>query len=166
VVIPVEDAYGEPDPSKITTINLTETVPVQKTMTKAAFYSYYGSEPVGFSTYLDPIYHWDAYVVFVDSSNVIVRNNVPSGGATYRAYGSSDPAYGWDMTASYDESGQNITVHHLLDASSGGKVKGYDGSTRLIVKSVDEAAGTATVDRNNEVVGKELTFIVTVVGKN
>ena len=167
IVIPPEDAYGEVDPSKITTINLTETVPVQKTMTKAEFLAYYGSEAVGFTTYTDPVYRWEAYVIFVDSTNVIVRNNVPAEGATYRAYSSStDPSYGWEMTAAYDQSGQNITAHHLLDESSGGKVKGYDGSSRLIVQSVNETAGTATVDRNNEVVGKELTFIVTVVGKD
>lgn len=167
IIIPKDQAYGDTDPKKISTINLTETVPVQQTMSKAEFLFRFNVDPVQFSTYTDPEYHWDVYVMQMNSDQVVIQNMIPSEGGTYRAYSSlSDPSYGWEMTAEFDATGNNITVLHHLDASSAGQVKGFDGSSRFIVTEVDVAAGKATIDKNNEVVGKDLTFIVTIVSKD
>ncbi|MBI0583943.1 MAG: FKBP-type peptidyl-prolyl cis-trans isomerase [Methanomassiliicoccus sp.] len=164
IVIPPEDGYGDEDPTKLVTLNLTETIPFQQTLTVDAFRSVYGTNPVRFNTYTNPTYGWDVYVTFLDSSNVILQNKIPAEGATYRAYASSsDASYGWQIAAEYDQNMTNIIVHHQLDASSAMTVKGYQGNARLYVQSVDEAAGTAVLNKNLEVVGKDLTFIITVV---
>jgi hypothetical protein len=88
---------------------------------------------------------------------------VPAGGADYKVHGSAtDASYGWMINATV--SGSNITVHHLLTAASGLHVKAIDtDSTKMFVESVDEAAGTAVLNKNNEVVGRTLTFTVTLV---
>lgn len=165
LVIPPEQAYGNANESKISTLNLTETVPVQKSMSVEAFVDYFGSVPLRGYPYTDPNYGWEVNVLSSDSSNVIIQNKIPAGGATYRAFDSpSDSNYGWNITVEYDESFENIIIHHQLNASSAMSVKGIDEtSTRFYVKSVDEAAGTAVIDRNNQIIGQDLTFIVTLV---
>lgn len=164
IVISPEDAYGYANASKVSTLNLTETVPIQKTMTVSDFRAQFGEDPVSRKYYTDPTYGWTVWVSNADRSTVIVQNQAVDG-ATYRAYASSkDPSYGWNITTAVDETNQTITVHHLLDASSALAVKGIDGaSAKLYVKSVDEAAGTAVIDRNNQIIGQELTFVITLV---
>lgn len=164
LIIPVEQAYGQANASKITAMNLTETIPANKQMSVDEFRSYFGVAPSPFTLYTDPNYGWTVYTGLVDSSKVMVQNQ-PVNGSVYRAFDSpSDPSYGWNVTAVYDAGGENIIIHHHLDASSAMTVKGIDeAKTKFYVKSVDEAAGTAMIDRNNQIVGQELTFIVTLV---
>lgn len=162
-VIPVGMGY-DVDPDLITTINLTETLPVQRTMTISAFQSYFGAVPVSFTQYTEPIYGWDVQVLFVDTTNVMFQNRVPAGGADYRAYSNpTDSTYGWQINATHDGQG-NIIVTHYLDAASALSVKGldYDGQV-FFVESVDAVNGTAVLNHNREVAGKELTFTVTVL---
>jgi FKBP-type peptidyl-prolyl cis-trans isomerase 2 len=163
IVITPEQAYGYANESKVSTLNLTETMPVYKDMSVDAFKDYYGETPTSFTLYTDPNYGWSVYTYNVDSSNVRVENR-PVNGSTYHAFASSsDPSFGWSVTAEYDGSG-NIIIHHDLDASSAMSVKGIDEtSTKFYVKSVDEAAGTAVIDRNNQILGQNLTFVITVV---
>ena len=160
------EGYGNMVASKLKTINLTETMPVQKNMTKVAFKAYYGSDPVMFQTFKDYQYGWMAFVSAYsayDGTNVIVQNMVPVGGADYKVYGSTgDASYGWTLNATVSD--KNITVHHLLTADSTLHVKGLDtDKSKMFVESVDEAAGTAVINKNNEVVGRTLTFTVTLV---
>lgn len=164
IVIPVEDAYGPANESKITTMNLTETVPIYKEMGVDDFEVYFGEAPTRNKMYTDPNYGWTVVPTNVDSTTARIQI-LATDGATYRAHASStDPSYGWDITADVDNANQTITVHHHLDSSSAMSVKGMDGvSGRLYIKSVDEAAGTAVVDRNNQVLGQDLTFIITLV---
>lgn len=162
-VVTPDDAYGYANESKVTTLNLTETIPVYKDMTVDEFEAYYGKTPTSFTLYTDPNYEWTVYTGMVDGTTVRVQN-MPDNGSTYRAFASSsDPSYGWNVTVEYDGAG-NIIIHHDLDASSAMSVKGIDeSSTKFYVKSVDEAAGTAVLDRNNQIIGQDLTFTVTVV---
>jgi FKBP-type peptidyl-prolyl cis-trans isomerase 2 len=167
ITVPPSLGY-EVDTTKLKTINLTETMPVQKTMTKAAFKAYYGTDPVRFQTVKDLQYGWMAYVSAYDDVTVIVQNLVPVGGADYKVYGStSDASYGWTVNATV--SGSTITVHQLLTAASALQVKGLmpdfsnNTSTNIFVDSVDEAAGTAVISSNKEAAGRTLTFTVTVV---
>ncbi|MDW5562815.1 MAG: FKBP-type peptidyl-prolyl cis-trans isomerase [Methanomassiliicoccus sp.] len=162
-VITPDEAYGDANTSKITTMNLTETIPVQKTMSVTEFKAYFGESPTKFTLYTDPNYGWTVWTTMVDSSNVVLQNQ-PVNGTTYKAFDSStDPSYGWNITAEYDSTGTNIIIHHHLDASSAMTVKGIDSSTTLYVTGVDESAGTAVIDKNNQILGKDLTFTVTVV---
>lgn len=164
LVIPVEQAYGQANESKITAMNLTETIPANKQMSVDEFRSYFGVAPSQFTLYTDPNYGWTVYTGLVDSSKVMVQNQ-PVNGSVYHAFGSpSDPSYGWNVTAEYDASGENIVLRHHLNASSAMSVKGIDEArTKFYVKSVDETAGTAIIDRNNQILGVELTFIVTLI---
>lgn len=164
IVIPVKDAYGPANESKITTMNLTETVPLYKEMSVDDFEAYFGEAPTSNKLYTDPNYGWQVSTTNVDKK-VVRMQNLPTDGASYRAHASSsDPSYGWNITVDVDSTNQTIIVHHLLDASSAMSVKGMDGvSGRLYVKSVDEAAGTAVIDRNNQVLGQDLTFTITLV---
>ncbi len=163
ITVTPAEGYGNMVPSKLKTINLTETVPVQKNMTKAEFKSYYGSDPVTRQEFKDYQYGWMAYVSTYDGTNVIVQNMVPVGGADYKVYGStSDASYGWTLNATVSDN--NITVHHLLTSASALHVKGLDtDKAKMFIESVDEAAGTAVINKNNEVVGRTLTFTVTLV---
>ena len=163
IVVTPSQGYGEKVATKLKTINLTETMPVQKAMTKAAFNAYYGSDPVVRQEFKDYQYGWMAYVSAYDGTNVIVQNMVPVGGANYKVYGStSDASYGWSINATV--SGSTITVHQLLTAASALQVKGLDtDASDMFVESVDEAAGTAVINKNREVVGSDLTFTVTLV---
>jgi peptidylprolyl isomerase len=163
ITVTPAEGYGNMVASKLKTINLTETMPVQKTMTKAAFKAYYGQDPAIFQTFKDYRYGWDAQVTAYDGTNAIVQNLVPVGGADYKVYGStSDASYGWTINATV--SGSTITVHQLLTADSALHVKGLDtDKAKMFVESVDEAAGTAVINKNNEVVGRTLTFTVTLV---
>jgi hypothetical protein len=132
-------------------------------MTKAEFKAYYGSDPVSRMEYTDPNYGWKSFVSAYDGTNAIVLNLVPAGGADYKVHGSStDASYGWMINATV--SGSTITVHHLLTAASGLQVKGIDtDASRMFVESVDETAGTAVLNKNNEVDGRTLTFTVTLI---
>ncbi len=166
MVIPAGEGYPLNE-SLLTTFNLTEKVPVQKTMSIDDFEDRFGTTPTGFMIYTDPEYGWNVQVLFIDNSDVRLMNNVPVGGSNYRAYASStDASYGWDVNVTYDSGGDNLIVHHLLTASSAGKVVGenYDGSN-VFVDSVDVAAGTAVLNKNSygELAGKEISFVVTLV---
>ncbi|OPY28963.1 MAG: FKBP-type peptidyl-prolyl cis-trans isomerase [Methanomassiliicoccales archaeon PtaU1.Bin030] len=164
IVIPAGEGY-KLNESKLTILQLTESVPVQRTMSISDFEDYFSATPAGFMLYTDPIYGWNVQVLFVDGENVRILNNIPVGGAEFRAYGSSsDPSYGWQINATYDSTGDNITVHHQLDSSSAFNKKGLDyNGSEIYVESVDEANGTAIINHDKEVAGKELTFTVTLV---
>lgn len=168
LTIPTSQGYGESDPAKIVTIQLTEEIPVYETMTAAQFKSAYGETATSQRIYTDPIYGWQIRVISVDTvkDEVLVRNE-PVDGATYRAYAlSTDASYGWDILV--ERNGATITVHHQLASADAGEAKGYDkadgtSGTKFVVKSVDTAAGTAVIDKNSETVGVVLTFEVTIV---
>ncbi len=164
IVIPVEDAYGPANESKITTMNLTESVPMYKEMSVDDFEAYFGETPTSNKLYTDPNHGWQVWTTNVDKKTVRMQN-MATDGATYRAHASpTDPSYGWNITVNIDNTNQMIIVHHDLDSSSAMAVKGMDGvSGRLYVKSVDEAAGTAVIDRNNQILGQDLTFTITLV---
>ncbi len=164
IIIPAGEGYTL-DESKLTTLNLTDTVPVQKTMSISDFEAYFSATPIGFMLYTDPVYGWNVQVLFVDGENVRILNDIPVGGADYKAYSSSsDASYGWPINATYDSTGENITVRHLLDASSAYAKKGLDYTgSQIYVESVDETNGTAIINHDREVAGKEITFIVTLV---
>lgn len=163
IVVPVGEGYTL-DESKLITLNLTQSIAVQRTMGISAFGEYFGSTPVSFMLYTDPVYKWDVQVLFVDDENVMIQNIIPNGGADYKAYSiSKDDSYGWQINATYDNTG-NITVRHLLDASSALNVKGLDYDNSIFfIESVDAANGTAVMNYDREVAGKVITFIVTVL---
>lgn len=171
LTIPVSQGYGEIDPAKLVTIDLTETVPVHETMTAAEFKTAYGETAASQRVYDDPKYGWQIRVLDVDTvkDEVLIRNE-PTNGSTYKAYGySSDSSYGWDiLIANVDPTKGThgeIVVKHQLTSSDEGNAKGYDGSdtTKFVVQSIDTAAGTAVLNKNSEVTGVTLTFVVTIV---
>jgi FKBP-type peptidyl-prolyl cis-trans isomerase 2 len=164
IVIPAGEGYTLNE-SKLITLQLTESVPVQRTMSISDFEDYFSATPTGFMLYTDPVYGWNVQVLFVDGANVRLLNDIPSGGADYKAYGSSsDPSQGWQINATYDSTGDNIIVHHQLDASSAFAKKGIDYTgSEIYVESVDVTNGTAVINHDREVAGKELTFIVTLI---
>lgn len=165
-VVTPDQGYGEMNASRLRTANLNETIAVTDTMTVTAFTSYYGSAPVSHKLYSDPIYGWNVYVVATDGTNVVLQNQAVDG-AVYKAYAKAgDTSYGWNVTT--EVSGGSITVHHQLTSASALNVKGYDPTASsslrgMFVESVDEANGTFVINQNNEVVGRNLTFTVTIV---
>lgn len=169
ITISPVDGYGNMVASKLTTINLNETYPVYKQMTTTVFKNTYGTSPVQYNTVKDPKYGWNVTVLSVDSSSSTVTiMNRPSEGMTYKVYGlSSDSTYGWNavvtsINASKGDNGE-IIVHNQLNSSSALHVKGYDSTGKFFIESVNEAAGTAVINRNGEYVGRTLTFTVTLV---
>lgn len=165
--------YGDTNRSKIVNLTLTETIDIVQNMTASEFKKAYGYAVSSQQVYDDPKYGWKIRVLGVDTFNdeITVRNE-PADGKTYKAYADpDDKAYGWDITVNIDEDAATITVSHQLRQADGGEAKGYDSTDRsdassafrFVVKSVDEAAGTAVIDKNSEVVGVTLTFVVKIV---
>jgi FKBP-type peptidyl-prolyl cis-trans isomerase 2 len=162
VTLTPEEAYGEMDQSKLITFDLTQTVPLLETFTAAAFLAEYGVSPVAGMTLEDPDYGWEATVLeYNDNANRVTVKNVPTVNTLYHVYGSTT---GWDVLVSDIDSGTNqITIEHQLTDEDSDMIKGVDGSKTFFLTQVNVADGTAVMNYNTELLGKNLVFTITIV---
>ncbi|MGD0817847.1 MAG: FKBP-type peptidyl-prolyl cis-trans isomerase [Methanomassiliicoccales archaeon] len=164
------EGYGNLVMSKVTTFNLTETKNVYDDMSFAAFKAKYSVTAVAGLTVTDPVYKWPATVLIANSEADKVRvQNSPVQGQNYLIYSNSTKsAAGWNITVTsvntaVSEAGQIILVHDITDADTG-KIQGVDQTgTVFILDNVNTAAGTAWRNANTELIGKTLTFTITLV---
>jgi FKBP-type peptidyl-prolyl cis-trans isomerase 2 len=164
------DAYGNLVLSKVTNFTLTETKNVYENMTFAQFKIKYAVTAVAGMTVIDPLYKWPVNVLMANSDADKVRvQNAPLQGQNYLIFSNSTAsASGWNITVTTvdtvtSEAGTIVLVHDIKDSDSG-KIQGVDAAgTTFILENVNTAAGTATRNANTELVGKTLTFTMTLV---
>jgi len=177
--VTVAQGYGEMVADKMRTLQLEEKLPLTTLMDKATFKATYGEDPASFRSVTDVRLGLPAYVLNFNSqtgkAEVTLQVAVNE---TYRAY-HNEVASGWNVKVTAIEDGQ-VTIRHQLDEGDEFNVRGYDRTglswydpqkkkTETLrdcyVDSVDEAAGTFVLNYNREVVGHQLTFVVTLVSK-
>lgn len=163
VTLTPDEAYGEMDPAKLVTFQLTETVPLLMTFTASSFKAEYGVNAVQGLTVYDPLYGWEATVYEYDAqADRVTVKNVPTINSLYHIYGTGDA--GWDVKVTGIDSNTNlITIEHQLDDGDSDMIKGTDGTSTFFVIDVDEANGTAVRNYNTELLGKSLVFTITIV---
>jgi FKBP-type peptidyl-prolyl cis-trans isomerase 2 len=162
------EAYGNLVLSKITNFTLVETKNVYDNMSFAQFKTKYSVSAVAGMTVTDPVYKWPVNVLLAnpEADNVRVQN-APVQGQNYLIFANStQSAAGWNITVTtvdttVSEAGQIVLVHDLTDADSG-KIRGVDSTgTVFILENVNTTTKTATRNANTELVGKTLTFTIT-----
>lgn len=160
LIVPPEQGYGFPDPSKISVRPLVQQVPGRETMSSTEFQGRFGVLPVNGAMYVDSVWRWNVTVV-VDNDVVTITHS-PRIGQVIRPYDA------WDATVIAIDDTANagvgqVTLRHDLGPSDSGNIEAQDANGAFIVTHVDPTAGTFTVDYNREVVGKTLVFLITVV---
>lgn len=163
VTLTPDQAYGDMDPAKLVTFQLTETVPLLRTFTADAFKAEYGVSAARGLTVYDPFYGWEATVYEFDAqADRVTVKNVPTVDALYQIYGTG--SVGWNVKVTGIDSNTNlITIHHQLDDGDSDMIKGLDGGSTFFVIDVDVSKGTAVRNYNTELLGKSLVFTITVV---
>ncbi len=170
VDIPPSEGYGNLVQSKVKNFTLTETKTVYENMSFAQFKTIYSVTAVAGMTVTDPVYKWPVNVLIANSEADNVRvQNAPVQGQKYLIFSNStQSAAGWNITVttvdtSISEAGQIVLVHDITDTDSG-MVRGVDSAgTLFILDNVSTAAGTASRNANTELIGKTLTFTITLV---
>ncbi len=171
VDIPPAEGYGNQVQSKISNFTLTETKNVFENMSIAQFTAKYSATPTAGLTVTDPIYKWPVTVLIANlDANLVRVQNAPIQGQSYHIYGNaSQEAAGWNITVTtvntaVSQAGQIVLVHDITDADTG-MIRGVDQTgTVFILDNVNTAAGTAQRNANTELLGKTLTFTITLVG--
>lgn len=170
VEIPPAQGYGNLDMSKVRVFNLTETKNVFENMSFSQFKVKYAVDAVAGMTVVDPVYKWPVMVLIANSDADKVRiQNAPIQGHSYQIYhNSTATASGWNITVNtvdttVSDAGRIVLVHDITDADTG-MIRGVDEKgTTFILDSVNTAAGTAWRNANTELIGKTLTFTITLV---
>lgn len=163
VTLAPDEAYGEMDPAKLVTFQLTETVPLLMTFTASSFKAEYGVDAAQGLTVSDPMYGWDATVFEYDEqADRVTVKNVPTLNALYHIYGTG--SVGWNVKVTGVDSNANlVTIEHQLDEADSDMIKGTDGTSTFFIIDVDETNGTAVRNYNTELLGKSLVFTITIV---
>jgi FKBP-type peptidyl-prolyl cis-trans isomerase 2 len=164
------EGYGNLVMSKVSNFTLTETKNIYVNMSFAEFKAKYSVTAVAGMTVVDPVYKWPVNVLIanLDADNVRIQN-APLQGQNYLIYSNSTQnAAGWNITVTsvdtaISEAGQIILVHNIAYADTG-KIRGVDQKgTTFILDNVNTATGTAWRNANTELIGKTLTFTITLV---
>ena len=166
VTITSDDAYGDLDEDLLTEFDLVDTMEVTRNYTYAEFVAYYGSAPVTGTTISDPIYGWDVTVFdYNENADRVMIMNQPTVGSLYHIYGEEDDGQGWDvLVTNVDSNSNNVTFEHQLTEGDSEQIEGVDAEDETFsIINVDTDAGTAVMNYNDEVVGKTLIFIITIV---
>jgi FKBP-type peptidyl-prolyl cis-trans isomerase 2 len=164
------EGYGNQVLSKISNFTLTETKNVYENMSFAQFAAKYSVTPAAGMTVTDPVYKWPVTVLIANAdADKVQIQNAPVQGQNYHIYGNSTQlADGWNITVTsvntaISQAGQIVLVHDITDADTG-RIRGVDQTgTVFILDNVNTTAGTAQRNVNTELLGKTLTFTITLV---
>lgn len=170
VDIPPSQGYGNQVLSKISNFTLNETKNIFENMSFAVFTAKYSVTPTAGMTVTDPVYKWPVSILIANTDADRVRiQNAPVQGNQYHIYGNvSQEAAGWNITVNsvntaISQAGQIVLHHDITDADTG-MIRGVDQTgTVFILDGVNTAAGTAQRNANTELLGKTLTFTITLV---
>jgi FKBP-type peptidyl-prolyl cis-trans isomerase 2 len=167
VVVHPENGFGDYDPTKISTLSLTETRDIVETMEWGDFGERFLVPPVVNGTIVDPVWGWDVRVSASQegpSGVEVTFQNLPEEGDIITPY------IGFQSRVISVESGANggigeIVIEHLLDANDVNRVMGDSPHEegRFVVVGVNQAAGTFEADFNSEKAGVDLLYEITMV---
>ncbi len=180
--VPPEKAYDTYTDELIFEIKLVENIPVYYDMHGDDFFEEYDIYPYTNLKVTHPFWGWDVYVEEVQREIVILRNS-PQMDTYYNAY--KEDGIGWTSTvtsidSNADEGAGRITIRNNVDLGtvvdaqrlasrddSFGEVVGIKRSAEQQASPqgvvVEVADGTVTIDFNEEVAGKTLTFKITIL---
>jgi len=178
VEVAPEDGYPV-DPDMVTTVNLTEIVPIVEQYSLSTFEDYFGTEPIPLSTASHYFWNWQVQVANV-SGNIVTVLNQPSVGSSVYPFGDptneEDPS-GWEVRViSYDPLADGgagrVTIQHMISQEDVYNVKGSDagGTDIFFVSGFDATNGTFQIHRsdsnagyNAEISGRTLFFEITII---
>ncbi|TLZ51761.1 MAG: hypothetical protein E6K18_04075 [Methanobacteriota archaeon] len=155
-----QDAYGLSDPAKIKVRFLFEDVPATTTMDVSAFQSLYGLTPQDGTFVQDRTWGWNATVNV--AGNVVTTRASPEIGQVL-TLGGKWHAQVLSIDDSADQGEGIVHVHHLLTAADVRAFVAVDTGGNFVIEALNLAAGTFTVNYNNEVIGRALDFQITLV---
>lgn len=170
IIVPPALGYGYPNPTCQSVQPLTQVLPVVQTLPGKTFSTRYPSAlAASGAMFTDPHYGWTVLVLSANASFVTIENLAQVGDT-------ASPA-GWTVEVTSVTSTANgtgaITLENRLVPSQAGLIVGKDfqgtgpcsssSGGKFIVTAVDPVHGTYTEDYDQEVVGKTLIFLVTIV---
>ena len=177
VEVPPEDGY-QVQSSMISTVSLTDYVPIREYYSVQDFKSGFGSDPVPMATMSHYFWNWDVMVAEVSGEVVTVLNQPAVGGSVYpfgNPTDANEPA-GWEVkVVMYDplfEGGiGRITIQHMVSEEDVYNVKGTNGvGATFVISNFDATNGTFQIhivdsDRgyNGEISGRALFFEITIL---
>lgn len=177
IVVPPEDGYPLL-PERLTTLNITDYLPITQIMTENQFYSIFGVEPIGMDILSHPFWQWNVLVANVSGGLVTIKEQ-PTVGEIVYPYGNPNSVTspgGWEIKVigydpAYDGGVGRITIQNMVTPADVYNVKGTDASgNALIIWSFDETNQTFQIHRsdssigyNAELAGRTLDFEVSIV---
>ncbi len=161
VEIPQDKGYGPSDPEKFEVRPLLDELPQFETLEVVDFETRFEAIPSAGLVVTDPVWGWSVMVTSL-SANFVTIMHIPETGMTVTAFGAW-PAIVESVDSSANGGQGLVSVRHLLDETHIGNVGGEDEEGAFRVVSVNQGAGTYTVDYNREVVGQTLFFEITVL---
>lgn len=159
------DGYGAKDLTLVETSSLDQSVPVRQVLNASTFQSKYGSVPQDSLPVIDPFWGW--YVQVHVSGGLVITENSPDISRTYQLYQNQTKGGRWSVTVeNIDDAAENgtgaITIRNQFTFTQGNKLMVTTAATGTQFFVTDNRDGTFTVDKNNEFVGVNLVFYITV----
>ena len=177
IEVPPEDGYPL-IPMMLSTVNVTDTLPITQVMTVDQFRAAFNVEPIAMNVLTHPFWQWNVLVVSVSGGFVTIKSQ-PVLGESVFPYGNPNSANspsGWEVKiVGYDPTADGgvgrITIRNMVTAADVYNMKGEDSSgNALIVWSFDETNQSfqihhsdSAIGYNAEVAGRTLFFEVTIV---
>jgi len=177
IEVPPENGYAV-NPMMLSTVNLTEYIPVKELYTVASFKSYFSTDPIPLTTLSHFFWKWEVLVASV-SGDIVTVLNQPTAGSSVYPFGdptATEDPNGWEVrVVSYDPLADGgagkISVQHMLSPEDVYQVKGKDsGGGVFVVSAYDATNGTfqlhrsdSTTGYNGEISGRALFFEVTII---
>ena len=147
IKVPYNLGYGPENPNLIETLPVEQWVPIEGTMNISAFGHLYKMDPQIDGTYFNKDYGWYFRIVNI-TNDIITYINIVENGKTYYPYeGFKD----WSVEVDETKDGQVHIIRHAKEYTAL-----PDGG---IVTVMDN--GMIKVNKNNELRGKTLYFVVT-----
>ena len=177
VVVPPEDAYPVNE-GMMTTINITDRLPITEYWTEQEFKDEFNVDPVPLDAVAHPFWQWSVLVANVSGGHVTTQAQPVVGTSVY-PYGNpktSEKPTGWEVKVrSYDPAADGgigeIVIEHMVSADDVYNVKGTDqGGWTFVLSGFDGANGTFQIHKSNlsygyngEIAGRTLVFEITIV---
>jgi FKBP-type peptidyl-prolyl cis-trans isomerase 2 len=158
VTVKPEDAYGYPDPGKVLSIPVTTEFNRTQNITAEAFNMTFGIAPEINSTYRVQGMAWFVRVMSIRNGTILMANE-PNNGTTFDLKDSLGYVYG---TGAIEVKGERIIVrYHPIIGSVLTSVTAL--GTVNVGRIIGANETSMTIDFNNQLAGKTLTFDITLL---
>ncbi|UCD92143.1 MAG: hypothetical protein JSV43_07945 [Methanobacteriota archaeon] len=167
ILLDSSEAFGDPDPALIFTLNLTETMDQVQVLTTVEFLERMGEVQIFVNaTYSDPIWGWDVRIIkeeYVGGERELTIRNLPDEDQIVTPYETFESRV-VSVESNVNEGKGEIVLEHLLGPEDVNNLMAkYPGGEWFLLVDIDEVAGTFVADFNAEKTGKTLLYEVTIV---